>query len=59
MADRFRDLYNYLLESGELLERFPKFKGEWEKDKKAFIKEQRELEELANIQNIDDEEYNY
>lgn len=29
--------YDYLLESGTLLELFPGLKGNWEKDKKFFV----------------------
>jgi len=47
------NLYNSMLESGELLEVFPTLTGKWEKDKKSFIREQEELEKLANITYID------
>lgn len=50
---RFKKLYESMLESGELQEVFPLMKGNWEKDKKRFIKEQTELEELLSLTNID------
>lgn len=52
---RFKNLYNCLLESDEL-SMFKGMKGDWEKDKERFIKEQLKLEELANIIEIDDHE---
>lgn len=50
---QMHNLYNSMLESGELLEVFPTLTGKWEKDKKSFIREQEELEKLANITYID------
>lgn len=55
--NRFKKLYDYLLESEELHDGMT---GDWEKDKKKFIREQKELEELANLTQIDldtEEEY--
>lgn len=51
--DRFKVLYDSMLESGDLSEVFPSMSGEWEKDKKKFIYEQTELEKLINLQSID------
>jgi hypothetical protein len=61
MQDRFRNLYNYLLENGELLKLFPRFTSDWEKDKKIFIREQVDLENLVNDFEIneEDEDSNY
>ena len=59
MKDRFRSLYIYLLENGELLNLFPNFTGEWDKDSVNFIKEQLELESLANEENLDYEDGDY
>lgn len=50
---RFKKLYESMLESGELKEVFSNMKGDWEKDKLKFIREQEELEELLNVTNID------
>lgn len=47
------NLYKSMLDSGELFEVFPTLTGKWEKDKKSFIREQEELEKLANITYID------
>lgn len=52
---RFKSLYDYLLESNEL-NMFKGMKGNWEKDKEKFIKEQLKLEELANIIDVNDYE---
>lgn len=52
---RFKNLYKCLLESDEL-KMFKGMKGEWEKDKERFIKEQLKLEDLANIIDVDDYE---
>lgn len=46
MEDRnLEKLYNTLLENDELYIMFDGMKGEWEKDKKRFIREQQKLEE--------------
>lgn len=50
---RFKKLYESMLESGDLKDVFPKMKGDWEKDKSSFIREQEELEKLLNITNLD------
>lgn len=47
---RFKKLYDCLLESDEL---YSGMTGDWEKDKDRFIREQKELEELANLTQID------
>lgn len=56
--ERFKKLYQWMLEKGELKQLFPNATGDWEKDKKQFIRRQTEIEELANITNVylDDEE---
>lgn len=54
---RFKKLYECLLESDEL---YSGMTGDWDKDKDRFIREQKELEELANLTQIDldtEEEY--
>lgn len=51
--------YKSLLESGELKDMFPTFKGEWEKDKKAFTRYYEDNQKILNMTNIDldDEEF--
>ena len=49
MSSRFEKLYNALLESNEIKFFLPKFKGNWEEDSKEFIKVQRQMEEIVNI----------
>lgn len=51
--------YNSLLESGELKDMFPNFKGEWDKDKKAFTRYFEENQEIlnTNVIDLDDEEF--
>lgn len=53
--------YNSLLESGELKEMFPNFKGEWDKDKRAFTRHFEENQKILNdnIIDLDDEEDNF
>lgn len=54
--------YNTLLENGELRDMFPQFKGEWEKDKKAFTKYYDENEALLNgdlDEDYDEDDVNY
>ena len=51
--ERFRKLYDSMLDSGELSEVFPLMSGDWNKDKNKFIREQTELEELLNTTNLD------
>lgn len=45
---KHRKLYDVLLNSGELYEVFPQATADWEKDKKQFILEQEELDNLLN-----------
>ena len=49
--------YNSLLVSGELLEFFPDLKGNWEQDKKIFIAQYINNQELLNGDlDLDDDE---
>ena len=41
----YYNLYNALLESGELYDMFPNMAGDWFLDKEKFIKIQEQLEE--------------
>lgn len=52
--ENYKQLYECMLESGEL-KKYKVFSLDWEKDKKKFIKEQRNLENLANIIDVDEE----
>jgi len=59
---RFRKLYDSMLGSGELKDVFGSMTGDWEKDKKKFIKEQLDMEELLNMKDVDtdsDDYYDY
>lgn len=48
---RFKKLYDFLLENGELLELFPEMSGQWKTDKEEFTRQQKETENLSkNIQ---------
>ena len=51
--NRYKQLYDCLLESKEL---YVGMTGDWEKDKKEFIKQQQELEDLANLKIVDIDE---
>lgn len=44
--EKYKELYDSFLESGELKRMVPGMKGDWEKDKTRFIKEQQKLEDL-------------
>lgn len=52
----FKALYTCLLESEDLYVMYKGMTGVWESDKNNFIKNQKALEELANIIEIDDRE---
>ena len=51
--EKYRSLYNCLLESDELYVMFEGMTGIWEKDNKKFTKAQEELEDLTNLMSID------
>lgn len=53
MEERFKNLYNWMLQKNELSDFLPKATGDWEKDKKKFISFQVEMEKLANLTDID------
>jgi len=54
--DRYKSLYDSLLESGDLQDLFPSMKCIWEKDKTKFINKQKDLE--SYIGGIEYEESN-
>jgi len=53
--ENYKKLYDFLVESGEI-KTIQKMSGVWEKDKIKFIKYQTELEDLANVIEIDETE---
>lgn len=54
--ERFRNLYDSLLQTDELFVMFVGMTGEWEKDKNSFIKTQKELEDIINFKDVTDAE---
>jgi hypothetical protein len=50
--EEYRKLYEALLENGELQSFCRTMTGSWEKDKKSFIKQQTDLEAIANGINV-------
>ena len=50
---RCKNLYQWFKQKDELHQLLPKATGEWEKDKKGFIKIQQEIENLANLTDLD------
>jgi|GEM_PF-5339930 len=53
----YRKLYDTLLETDELKIMFPKFKGDWEHDKKLFIDYQKKLEvEILKLEVQEDDD---
>lgn len=53
--ENYKKLYTCLLETEDLHRMFPKLSGTWEADKNKFIKYQKELEQGANVIDIDEE----
>ncbi len=51
----FKQLYDCLLESEDLHLMYKGLTGIWSKDKDKFIRFQKDLEQLANIINVDEE----
>ena len=54
--ERFRNLYDSLLQTDELFVMFAGMTGVWEKDKNSFIKAQKELEDIINFKDVTDAE---
>jgi len=50
---RFKNLYQWMIQTGELKDFLPRAKGDWEQDKVRFIKIQQEIENLANLTDTD------
>ena len=53
--ENYKKLYTCLLDTEDLHRMFPKLTGVWEADKKKFIQYQTELENLANITEIEND----
>lgn len=53
MDDRFEKLYLSLLRSEELKKLVPNMKGTWQEDGDMFTYYQKELEQLANLKDVD------
>lgn len=51
--NRFKNLYDWMNQTGDLQDFLPKATGNWEKDKKKFISYQTEMEKLANLRDVD------
>ena len=50
---RFKSLYQWMVQKGEINDFLPKATGDWEHDKNKFIAYQMEMEKLANLTDID------
>jgi hypothetical protein len=46
---RFKNLYDWMNQTGDLQKFMPKAKGVWDLDKDRFIKLQENMEKLANL----------
>lgn len=55
---RYKKLYEALLENGDLFELSEDMSGDWELDKKEFIRLQQEMEEIVNVTKVElDDEF--
>lgn len=50
---RFENLYHWMKKNNELKSISTKLTGDWEKDKDKFIILQKEMEDMANLTDID------
>ena len=50
---RCKNLYLFLKKKEELQQLLPKATGDWEQDKDKFIRIQQEMENLANLTDVD------
>lgn len=53
MEQRYKNIYDWMLQKNELFDFMPKASGDWEQDKVKFISFQIEMEKLANLTEID------
>ncbi len=51
--ERFKKLYDALLECEELYVMFNGMTGDWEKDQKRFVKAQKSMEDSINFKDVD------
>lgn len=58
MEQRYKNIYDWMLQKDELFDFMPKASGDWEQDKVKFIFFQIEMEKLANLTDIDLEQLN-
>lgn len=49
--------YDYLIESGDLLEMFPDYTGNWNKDKKDFLKHYESNMKDLNMMDVEFDEF--
>ena len=54
--ERFRNLYDSLLQTDELFIMFEGMTGDWSKDREKFIRAQKELEDIINFKDVTDAE---
>lgn len=55
---RYKKLYEALLENGDLFELSEDMSGDWELDKREFIRLQQEMEEIVNVTKVElDDEF--
>lgn len=52
--ENYKQLYDCLLQTEDLHRMFRGLSGDWAKDKNKFIKAQKELEQDANVIDIDE-----
>lgn len=53
---RYKNLYDALVENGELKAVYPRMTGDWTKDEKKFISEQQLLEQYAGAIDMDNDD---
>jgi hypothetical protein len=52
-AKRFKSLYDWMKQTGELHNFLPRAKGDWDKDKDRFIQIQEAMEKMADVVSIE------
>ncbi len=56
MNNRFKSLYTYMLENGELKKAYRSMTGNWEADQEKFIEAQIKLEKVVGFTDEQDTE---